>query len=323
MTTESYGEGLRLLRLFRGKRRDFGLRQSRLGRHQELMGYLFIAPTLILFTLFTLVPIGMALFLSFTNYDVVSQWDWVGLRNYEWLKWDAVFWKAFGNVIRFSVMFVPLNIVLSLGAALLLSRGRPGVKLFRTFYYLPTVTSAVAASIVWFWLLNPEFGLINQGLRMIGIQGPAWLAQTETAMISVVMVTLWISIGSNMVIYLAGIQGIPEYLYEAARLDGANSWNCFYYITWPSLRPTTFFVSTMSIISALQIFDQAFVLTQGGPANSTKTVVYHIYQTGFTQLEMGYASAQAFVLALVILAFSLANFWVNREGDNPWHQDVD
>lgn len=302
-------------------RRDSRLSRNRLGRHQELMGYLFITPTLVLFTLFTLVPIGMALFLSFTNYDVVSQWDWVGLRNYEWLKWDAVFWKTFGNVIRFSVMFVPLNIVLSLSAALMLSRGRPGVKLFRTFYYLPTVTSAVAASIVWFWLLNPEFGLINQGLRMIGIQGPAWLAQTETAMISVVMVTLWISIGSNMVIYLAGIQGIPDYLYEAARLDGANSWNCFRYITWPSLRPTTFFVSTMSIISALQIFDQAFVLTQGGPANSTKTVVYHIYQTGFTQLEMGYASAQAFVLALVILAFSLANFWVNREGDNPW-QDV-
>jgi len=137
-------------------------------------------------------------------------------------------------------------------------------------------------------------------------------------MISVVMVTLWISIGSNMVIYLAGIQGIPEYLYEAATLDGANSWACFRHITWPALRPTTFFVSTMSIISALQIFDQAFVLTQGGPANSTKTVVYHIYQTGFTQLEMGYASAQAFVLAVVILIFSAVNFRVNKEGASVW-----
>jgi len=282
------------------------------------MGYIFIAPTLILFAVFTLLPIGMALFLSFTNYDVISQWDWVGFRNYEWLKWDAIFWKTFGNVIRFSVMFVPSNIVLSLATALLLSRKRRGVKFFRTCYYLPTVTSAVAASIVWFWLLNPEFGLINQMLRLIGIQGPAWLAQTETAMISVVMVTLWISIGSNMVIYLAGIQGIPEYLYEAATLDGANSWACFRHITWPALRPTTFFVSTMSIISALQIFDQAFVLTQGGPANSTKTVVYHIYQTGFTQLEMGYASAQAFVLAVVILIFSAVNFRVNKEGASVW-----
>jgi len=288
--------------------------KSKLGKHQAMMGYVFITPTILLFTIFTLLPIAIALFLSFTNYDVISQSQWVGLENYQWLKWDGVLWQSFRNVLFYSVVYVPLNIVFSLGLSLLLNQKWNGTKVFRTMYYLPTVTSAVAASLVWFWLLNPEFGLINQLLRFVGISGPAWLAQTETAMLSIVMVTLWMTIGTNMVIYLAGLQGIPEYLYESARLDGANPWNCFRYITWPSLRPTTFFVSTMSIIGALQIFDQAYVLTQGGPANSTKTVVYHIYQTGFNQLEMGYASAQAFVLASAILVSTLLNIKVNREG---------
>lgn len=288
--------------------------KNRLGRHQELMGYLFITPTLVLFVVFTLIPIAMAFFLSFTDYDVISRSNWIGLENYQWLKWDNVLWQSFKNVFYYSMVYVPLNICFSLGLALLLNREWRGVKVFRAMYYLPTITSAVAASIVWFWLLNPEFGLINQILRRIGIVGPAWLAQTETAMLSIVMVTLWMSVGSNMIIYLAGLQGVPKELYESARLDGAGSWNCFRYVTWPFLRPTTFFVSTMSIIGALQLFDQAYVLTQGGPANSTKTVVYQIYQTGFNQLDMGYASAQAFVLAVAILLFTLVNIGVNKEG---------
>ncbi|MEK8130711.1 sugar ABC transporter permease [Paenibacillus filicis] len=284
----------------------------KIGRHQARTAYLFITPTVLLFVVFTVIPVVMALYLSFTNYDVLSRNDWVGLDNYRRLAEDDLLWKTFRNVFLYAVVFVPLNILISVLLAILLSRTWRGVKLFRTLNYLPTLTSAVAAATVWIWLLHPEFGLVNGLLSYVGITGPAWLSETRTAMLSIVMLTLWQSVGSNMVIYLAGLQGVPDYLYESARLDGANKFECFRYITWPQLRPTTFLVSTMSIIGALQLFDQAFVLTQGGPANMTKTPVYLIYQQGFNQLQMGYASAQAFVLAMAILIFSLINMRISK-----------
>ncbi|MED5016271.1 sugar ABC transporter permease [Paenibacillus chibensis] len=276
------------------------------------MAYVFITPTLLLFAIFTIIPVVMALYLSFTNYDVLSRMDWVALDNYKRLFKDSLYWTTFKNVIFYSVIFVPLNILMSLGLAMLMNFKRFGIRLFRTFNYLPTLTSAVAAATVWIWLLHPEFGLVNSMLGWFGITGPAWLAQTETAMPSIIMVTLWQSIGSNMVIYIAGLQGVPDYLYESAKLDGASAFARFRYITWPQLRPTTFLISTMAIIGALQLFDQAFVLTQGGPGNVTKTPVYLIYQQGFKQLQMGYASAQAFVLAIAILIFSLINMRINK-----------
>lgn len=276
------------------------------------MAYVFIAPTLILFAVFTVIPVVMALYLSFTNYDVMSRMDWVAWDNYKRLFKDDLYWTTFKNVSLYSVIYVPLNILLSLGMAMLMNFKRFGVKLFRTLNYMPTLTSAVAASTVWIWMLHPEFGLVNEILGWFGITGPAWLAQTETAMASIIMVTLWQSIGSNMIIYIAGLQGVPEYLYESAKLDGASAFARFRYITWPQLRPTTFLISTMAIIGALQLFDQAFVLTQGGPGNMTKTPVYLIYQQGFNQLQMGYASAQAFILAIVILIFSLINMRINK-----------
>jgi len=287
----------------------------RIEKHQARTAYLFITPTLLLFVVFTIIPVIMALYLSFTNYDVLSKNDWIGFDNYRRLIEDSLLWKTFRNVFLYAVVFVPLNIIISLLLAILLSRSWRGVKLFRTLNYLPTLTSAVAAATVWIWLLHPEFGLVNGLLSYIGITGPAWLSQTNTAMLSIIMLTLWQSVGSNMIIYLAGLQGVPDYLYESARLDGANKVDCFRYITWPQLRPTTFLVSTMSIIGALQLFDQAFVLTQGGPANMTKTPVYLIYQQGFNQLQMGYASAQAFVLAMAILIFSLINMRMSKAED--------
>ncbi|MFC3746409.1 carbohydrate ABC transporter permease [Paenibacillus sp. GCM10012306] len=287
----------------------------RIERHQARTAYFFITPTLLLFLVFTVIPVVMALYLSFTNYDVLSRNDWIGLDNYRRLIDDDLLWKTFRNVFFYAVIFVPLNILISVLLAVLLSRAWRGVKLFRTLYYLPTLTSAVAAATVWIWLLHPEFGAINGLLSYVGITGPAWLSETSTAMLSIIMLTLWQSVGSNMIIYLAGLQGVPDYLYESARLDGANKFDCFRYITWPQLRPTTFLVSTMAIISALQLFDQAFVLTQGGPANMTKTPVYLIYQQGFNQLQMGYASAQAFVLAMAILIFSLINMRISKSED--------
>jgi multiple sugar transport system permease protein len=284
----------------------------KLNSHQARMAYLFITPTILLFSVFTVIPVFMAFYLSFTNYDVLSRNDWIGFDNYRRLYADALLWQTFRNVLYYTVIFVPLNILTSLLIALLLNKARVGVKVFRTLNYLPTLTSAVAAATVWLWILHPEFGLLNGFLRYFGVTGPAWLSETGTAMFSIIMVTLWQAVGANMVIYLAGLQGVPDYLYESAKLDGANAVQRFRYITWPQLRPTTFLVSTMSIIGALQLFDQAFVLTQGGPANATKTPVYLIYQQGFNQLQMGYASAQAFVLALAILIFSLINMKLTK-----------
>ncbi|CAH0122325.1 MULTISPECIES: carbohydrate ABC transporter permease [unclassified Paenibacillus] len=289
---------------------------GKLHRHQARTAYLFITPTMLLFLAFTVVPVIMALYLSFTNYDVLSHKEWVGTDNYRRLLEDSLYWQTFLNVTLYAVIFIPLNIICSLLIAMLMNFKRPGIRLFRTMNYLPTLTSAVAASTVWIWLLHPEFGLVNGLLSYVGIAGPAWLAQTETAMLSIIMVTLWQSIGSNMIIYIAGLQGIPDYLYESAKLDGASAFDRFRYITWPQLRPTTFLVSTMAIIGALQLFDQAFVLTQGGPGNVTKTPVYLIYQQGFNQLQMGYASAQAFVLAVVILIFSLINTRINKANES-------
>jgi multiple sugar transport system permease protein len=290
--------------------------RKKLGRHEARTAYLFITPTMLLFTVFTVIPVVMALYLSFTDYDVLSRMNWVGLDNYERLLRDDLYWQTFKNVLYYAVVFVPLNIVISLSIAMLLNRAGIGVKLFRTAAYLPTLTSAVAAATVWLWMLHPEYGLVNALLGYLGITGPAWLAQTNTAMLSIVMVSLWQTVGSNMIIYLAGLQGVPEYMYESARLEGANRFQCFLYITWPQLKPTTFLVSTMAIIGALQLFDQAFVLTQGGPANATKTPVYLIYQQGFNQLQMGYASAQAFVLALFILVFSILNMRISKSDES-------
>jgi multiple sugar transport system permease protein len=289
---------------------------GKLNRHQARTAYLFITPTMLLFLAFTVIPVAMAFYLSFTNYDVVSRMKWVEFANYKRLIGDALYWTTFKNVAYYTVIFVPLNILLSLGLAMLFNFRRYGVRLFRTMSYMPTLTSAVAAATVWVWLLHPEYGLVNTLLGYIGVTGPAWLAQTETAMLSIILVTLWQSVGSNMIIYIAGLQGVPDYLYESAKLDGASAWARFRYITWPQLRPTTFLVSTMAIIGALQLFDQAFVLTQGGPGNVTKTPVYLIYQQGFNQLQMGYASAQAFVLALAILIFSLINMRLSKSEES-------
>lgn len=289
---------------------------SKLSRHQARMGYFFITPTIFLFVIFTVIPVIMALYLSFTNYDIVSKNDWVGLVNYKRLVDDPTFWITLKNVLFYSVLYIPLNIAISLSMAVLFMRKRIGVKLFRTAGYLPTLTSGVAAATVWIWLLNPEYGLVNELLSKIGITGPSWLAEMPYAMLSIVFVTLWQSVGSNMIIYIAGLNGVPDHLYESAKLDGANAWQSFRYITWPVLRPTTFFVSTMAIIGALQLFDQAYVLTKGGPANSTKTTVYYIYQQGFGQLQMGYADAMAFALSLIILVFSLVNMKLNKEEES-------
>lgn len=294
-------------------KRSVTQKKGSLGRYQAFMAYLFISPSMVLFTIFVLLPALMALYLSFTSYDILRPAQWIGLDNYELLINDRLFKTALKNITKYSAVFVPLMIISSLSLALALNRKRPGMKIFRMIYYLPVITSPVAASVVWRWILNKQYGVVNEILGYVGIEGPAWLSQADTAMMSIILVTLWQGIGSNMVIYLAGLQGIPNHLYEAAMLDGASAWGCFRHITWPSLRTTTFLITTMSLISSFQLFDQAYVLTKGGPGNMTRTPVYHIYEMGFNRLKMGYASSLSLVLFLIILAVTLINLRFNRE----------
>lgn len=288
-------------------------KQAGFGRYQALMGYLFVAPAIILFLIFTALPAITALYLSFNNYDILSPFQWVGLANYQRLLTDALFQTTLRNILTYAVLYVPLVIALSLLIALALNRKRPGMKFFRTIYYLPVISSPVASATVWLWVFNKDYGALNQFLSLFGITGPAWVANINTAMLAIVIVTVWQGLGGNMVIYMAGLQGIPEYLYEAARLDGAGNWQLFRYITLPALRTTTFLVTTLSLIGAFQLFDQAYVLTQGGPANATRTVVYQIWEVGFNRLRMGYGSAMAVVLFMIILVVTLINLRIGNE----------
>ncbi|PNY81665.1 carbohydrate ABC transporter permease [Deinococcus koreensis] len=288
-------------------------RRSRLLRAEGRAAALFITPTMLLFLVFTVLPVFAAFVLSFSRYDILTPIRWVGLANYERLLSDALFWRGVRNVGVYALLYLPSMVLCALGLALALRRPKPGMVVFRTLFYLPSVTSSVAGATVWSWMLQRDYGVVNQLLAAVGLRGPAWLANSDTALYAIVFVTLWQGLGGNIIIYLAGLSGIPRELYEAAALDGASPWQQFRYLTVPLLATTTFFVTFMSLIGAFQLFDQAYVMTQGGPGYATTTAVYQIYQNGFTQLQMGYASAQAFVLALAILVVSVANLRLNRD----------
>jgi len=288
-------------------------RRSRLHRHEARMAYWFITPTMLLFTVFTVLPMLMAFGLSFSSYDILTPLKWVGFENYTRMLQDEIFVQGIKNVGLYALMYVPSMLALSLSLSLTLNSPRPGMKFFRALFYLPAITSSVAASTVWVWMLQKDYGVVNQVLSLFHIVGPAWLANSDTALVAIVVVTVWQGLGGNILIYLAGLQGVPRYLYEAAMLDGASSVQMFWYITRPALQTTTFFVSLMSLIGAFQLFDQAYVMTQGGPGYATTTAVYQIYNNGFQQLRMGYASAQAFVLAAAILVISIVNLRINKD----------
>jgi multiple sugar transport system permease protein len=287
--------------------RDRRSRPFRRPDAQELWGWLFVLVPMLLFLTFVIIPVVMAVVLSFTDYAVIGDASWVGLANYRSIIDDPIFGLALRNTAIYTAMFVPLGVLVALGTALLLGRSSRTVNLFRTFFYIPVVASTVATATIWYWLLNPQSGLFNIVLGWFGIDGPAWLYDSKWAMTAIVLMSVWSGFGTNMLIYLGGLQGIPRELYEAARIDGANAWQSFRFITVPGLSRTTFLISTLLIIGAFQVFDQAYLLTKGGPGNSTLTVVYYIYNQGFGGLKMGYASALSFVLFLIIAVFSLIN----------------
>lgn len=283
------------------------------GRQEQNMAYIFILLPMVLFTIFVVIPSVMALFLSFSDYNIIQKPKFIGIKNYERLFKDPFFIISLKNTIYYTAIFVPLGLISSLMAAILLNRKRLGVSLFRVCFYLPVLSSSIASATIWLWLLNPQYGIVNTLLSWVNINGPAWLSDIPWAMFAIIIMSVWAGFGFNMMIFLAGLQGIPDYLYESAKLDGANKFQLFWNITVPSLRATTFFVTTMLFIGSFQMFDQAFVLTQGGPGNSTMTLVYYIYNMGFGSLKMGYASALSFVLFIVILIVSLINMKFNSD----------
>ena len=291
-----------------GPRRAGSLRAQR--RREVIEAYLYLLPTFVGLILFSLGAIIASVGISFTDWDVLRPPHWIGLSNYVRLFSTPLNWQVFGNTLYYMGVIVPVGTALALGLALALNRGLRGIVLLRSLYFLPVISSTVAVSLVWGWLYNQQFGLINYLLSLVGITGPAWLADTRTAMPAVIIMSIWKGLGYNMVIFLAGLQGIPRELYEAAAIDGAGAWARFRYVTLPLVSPTTFFVVVLSTIAAFQVFDQTYVMTGGGPAYSTTTLALFIYQNAFQWFHMGYAAALSYVLFAAVAVVTLVQFRV-------------
>lgn len=278
----------------------------------------FLGPPIILLFIFMLIPIFVSLFISFTDFDVYAMYDWsnasfIGLQNYGELMQDPLFWRALLNTLYALVVAMPLTVILSLSFAALINREGTYLKnFFKVSFYLPSITNTVAIAIVWAWMLNPDYGLINWFLGLFGIQGPNWLGDPAWAMPSVIMLVVWKAVGYNIILFTAGLQNIPDYLYEAAELDGATRFQQFLYVTVPSLRPTIFFVTVMTVIGYLQLFEEPYMLTAGGPLNSTLSIVLYLYRQGFRFFKLGYASSIAFVLFLMIFALTFIQMRARR-----------
>jgi len=288
-------------------------RRSVLRRQEALWALVFLAPDLFGFICFTLIPVVAALVLSFTKWDLIVKPTFVGLANFQNAFRDETFRKVVLNTVYYTLGTVPTGMALSLALALALNQKLRGLGIFRSVYYLPVVSSMVAVALVWRWLYNKDFGLINWALSWMGIQPLGWLTSTKWAMPAVIIMSIWKGLGYNMIIFLAGLQGIPQHLYEAAAVDGASAWRRFWAITLPLLSPTTFFVLVMSLIGSFQVFGQVYMMTQGGPADATSTIVYYIFQNAFQYFKMGYASAQAWLLFAMIFVFTLIQFRMQQE----------
>lgn len=302
------------------KPRHFLGRSARYWR-EALTGWAMFSPWLFGFLVFTLIPMGLSLYLCFTHYNGIA-WPprWAGLYNFNFLLKDPLFWKAVYNTLYYAAISQPPAIIGALILAILLNQRIPGKATFRTIFYLPAVLPEVPLAMLWLWLLNPQLGLINNTLRFIGIESPPnWLFDAEWAKPAMVVMRMW-SLGNAMVIFLAGLQGIPDHLLEAAEVDGANSWQRFWNVTIPLLTPTIFFQIVTSVIGVLQIFGIIYVWARigfaggltAGPDNSLLFYAYYLYQTGFSQNSMGRASAMAWILFLTILMLTLIQFYFSR-----------
>ena len=287
-------------------------------RRMALSGWAFLTPALLLITVFFFLPVIAALLLSFTDFDIYALGDlnrlrFIGFNNYQQLLQSPLFWTAFANTFYFVMIGGPLSVAVSLSAALLVnSRLTRFPSLFRTLFFLPVVTTLVAVAVVWRYLYHPRYGLINYGLSLLGMEPIDWLGDPHWAMPALILMAIWKNFGFNMIIFIAGMQNIPVTLYEAAQIDGAGAWRQFRYITLPLLGPTFLLVALMTVIGYFQVFAEPYVMTQGGPANSTVSIVLLMYEEGFRWWNMGYASAIAFMLFALILAATALQLRLRR-----------
>jgi multiple sugar transport system permease protein len=285
---------------------------------QDVAGWLFAAPFVLIFFVFLAGPVLASAVVSFTDFGLrdlrnPAGTDFIGLDNYLALVNDAKFWTALFNTLYFVVVGVPLTLVLGLAAAIALDRGIQKFRtLFRVGYYLPVVTSIVAIAVVWRFVLDPEQGLVNMALGALGINGPAWLANPTLAMPAIITMAAWRNLGFAMVVFIAGLQTIPRSLYEAAEMDGAGKWASFRHVTLPLLRPTMLFIVVITTIGYLQLFEEPFVMTDGGPLDKTLSISMYMYQQGFEFFHQGYAAAVAWVLFLIVAAVAFIQFRVLR-----------
>lgn len=280
--------------------------------------YFFLAPAMISIFVFFFIPVIAAFIISFTDFDIYSLGNYsnlrfVGLKNYSDLLGNELFWTSLRNTFYFVVAASPLSIAVSLGAALILNSKLVKLKsVFRLAYFIPVVTTLVAVAIVWRFIYHPRFGMLNYMLSFIGINPIDWLGDPFWAMPSIILMSIWKNFGYNMIIFIAGLQNIPEHLYEAALLEGANGWQQFKKITLPMLAPTTIFISIITMIGNFQLFAEPYVMTQGGPLNKTLSVVQYMYQEGFRWWNMGYSASIAFVLFVIIFAGTLLQLKIQK-----------
>ena len=284
---------------------------------EALAGYGFLLPNLLGFLLFTSLPVLASFYLSFVQWDLLSPARFIGLDNFIQLFRDPLFWKFCWNTV-YLMISIPIGMAGSLILALALNQKLKGIVIFRTVYFLPTICSGVAIYMLWRLLYNSDFGLFNMSIEKIGeifhlsLKGPNWLTDEVWAKPALIIMNVWQTVGGyNMILYLAALQGVPRDLYEAAAIDGANSWQKFWNVTWPQISPTTFFIATMSIIGGFQAgFDPAFIMTGGGPNGSTTTLIFYLFNNAFQWHQMGYAAAIAWILFLIIFAFTLVKWKV-------------
>lgn len=289
------------------KRLHLSLRSKR-----AVWGYLFILPAMIYFLIWVILPLITAFGMSFTDYNT-STAHYIGFQNYINILHQPETFKALKNTLLFGFQLIPMNMIFSLVLALLVDQKLRGIGIFRTVYYLPVLTSLVVAGIVWSALYDYRTGPFNTILMFLGLPAQQWLQNPSYALSSVVLVRVWKGVGFNMMVFLAGLQAIPSALYEAASIDGANFWNKFRYITLPGLMPTTFYIFVTASISAFQVFGEIYVMTKGGPAGATKTLIFLIWEQAFQYSKMGYASALAFILILIVGAIAIFNLiYINR-----------
>lgn len=287
------------------------LRRRALATREAWEGYAFISLWVVGFLVFYAGPMLASLGLSFTSWNLLGSIRWTGLGNYARMVHDDLFWQSLKVTTLYALFAVPLDLTAALVLAMLLNQRLRGIGWYRTVYYIPTILPAVVTAVLWQWVFNPEVGLINGALGLIGIQGPMWLASPKWALPAIILMSVW-TIGSAMVIFLGGLQGIPTQLYEAASIDGASDWTKFWKITVPMLSPTIFCNLVIGMIGAYQVFTLPYIMTRGGPRYATHFYVLYLYESAFAHYEMGYASALAWVLFIIVITLTIIQFRLSR-----------